>query len=57
MHLYWRIQQDLDCLGETLVFHDPRFKRSFRAWIEKNRSGLAWTLDLSGRDLTRISHN
>ena len=25
MFLYWRIQNDLKCLGETIQVHDPRF--------------------------------
>ena len=40
MHLYWRINQDLECLGEYLVFNDPRFVRCFKAWIFKNRDSL-----------------
>lgn len=41
MHLYWRIQKDLDCLGEILMFHDPGLARSIRDWARKNRDALA----------------
>jgi hypothetical protein len=40
MYLYWRVQQDLDCLGEVITFHDPRFIRSFQQWIRRNATGL-----------------
>ncbi|MDA8140086.1 MAG: hypothetical protein M0036_15665 [Desulfobacteraceae bacterium] len=45
MHLYWRIQQDLNCMGEFLVFNDPSFKRCFRDWMKKNAVGLAYVED------------
>jgi hypothetical protein len=38
MHLYWRIQQDLNCLGEIIIFHDPSLIRSLRTWLRKNYS-------------------
>ena len=40
MHLYWRIQQDLSCLGEIIMFHDPGLIRSIREWARKNRAAL-----------------
>jgi len=40
MHFYWRIQHELNCLGEFLVFRDPSFNRCFREWIRKNAGGL-----------------
>jgi len=40
MFLYWRIQQDLSCLGEYLQFHDPAMIRCMQAWIRKNYTGL-----------------
>jgi hypothetical protein len=40
MHIYWRIQQDLACLGETLLFHDPSLIRALREWVKKNHTGL-----------------
>ncbi len=42
MYLYWRIQQDLNCLGEFLIFRDPSFNRSFLQWMRKNAAGIAW---------------
>ncbi len=57
MHLYWRVQQDLKCLGETLVFHDPSFIRSFRAWMEKNACGLAMAEDYNGQDMLKTGTN
>jgi hypothetical protein len=41
MHVYWRVQQELNCLGEALKFVDPSLKRSFKQWLKKNASGLA----------------
>ena len=40
MYLYWRVQQDLYCLGETITFHDPRFIRCFQKWVRRNIAGL-----------------
>lgn len=57
MHLYWRIQQDLNCLGEILVFHDPRFNRSYREWIQKNVRGLANTMDFDLGDFITPGRN
>jgi hypothetical protein len=41
MYFYWRIMEELKYLGETLVFHDPSFKREYRLWVQKNQVGLA----------------
>jgi len=40
MHLYWRIQQDLNCLGESIYFHDPCLIRSLQKWVRKNKNSL-----------------
>jgi hypothetical protein len=45
MYLYWRVQQDLSCLGEAIVFHDPRFSREFRQWALRNIEGLRLAAD------------
>ncbi len=45
MYLYWRIQQDLTCLGEFLIFRDPSFNRCFREWMKKNATGVSWAED------------
>ena len=41
MQIYWRIQQDLNTMGETIRFHDPSLVRSLRTWVRKNFAGLA----------------
>lgn len=41
MYLYWRVQQDLSCLGEVIRFHDPALIRSLQIWVRKNYYGLA----------------
>lgn len=40
MHVYWRINHDLETLGERIVFHDPSFIRCFKQWFIKNLSSL-----------------
>ncbi len=40
MQLYWRVQQDLSCLGEIIRFHDPALIRSMQRWVRKNIGGL-----------------
>ncbi|GAB6095293.1 hypothetical protein JCM14469_15450 [Desulfatiferula olefinivorans] len=40
MYVYWRIQQDLDCIGQVIQFHDPAMARSLKAWVRKNYRGL-----------------
>lgn len=41
MYLYWRIQQDLNCLGEVIRFHDPAFANAFHKWMCKNFRSIA----------------
>ncbi len=40
MYFYWRIMEELKYLGESLVFHDPSFKREYCLWTQKNHAGL-----------------
>ncbi len=40
MFLYWRVQQELDCLDEVMVFHNPSFIRSYKNWMKRNASGI-----------------
>ena len=40
MYIYWRIQQDLTCLGEVIQFKDPAFKNAIRKWVKKNFGGI-----------------
>ncbi|MDX9786720.1 MAG: hypothetical protein RBT11_08085 [Desulfobacterales bacterium] len=54
MYLYWRIQQDLTCLGEVIYFHDPSFIRSLREWVRKNSGGIAMA---EGLDLAAAAAN
>jgi len=46
MYLYWRIQQDLNCLGEIIQFHDPGLIRCCRQWIRRNAGGIALTEEI-----------
>jgi hypothetical protein len=41
MYQYWRIQQDLNCLGEVIRFHDPAFINALQKWVRKNFSRIA----------------
>ncbi len=45
MYLYWRVQNDLDCMGEVIHFHDPGLIRCLQIWVRKNISGLAIAAD------------
>lgn len=45
MHLYWWIQNDLDCLGEVIQFTDPVLIRSMRQWVRKNMAALVMAED------------
>ena len=40
MHSYWRIIEELKCLGEVMVFHDPSLKRCYEEWICKKAKVL-----------------
>ncbi len=57
MHLYWRIQQDLNCLGEVIVFHHPGLIRCFRQWVRRNAAGLALAQGIELPKLLRPSLN
>lgn len=57
MYLYWRIQQDLSCLGEVIAFHDPRFIRSFQEWVRRNTTGLRLAEDLYSEQALRPNLN
>ncbi len=53
MFFYWRIQQDLSCLGEYLIFRDPGLSRCWQAWMRRNAAGIVlaedWGLDSNDR--------
>ena len=57
MQLYWRIQQDLYCLGELIRFHDPCLARAMRCWVRKNATGLALAESLSLSLYLQVSLN
>ncbi len=57
MYLYWRVQHDLSCLGEMIVFHEPCFIRSLRQWVRKNATGIAQAEVFSLAELVRPSMN
>ena len=46
MYLYWRIQQDLNCLGETIYFHDPGLIRCQKEWVRRNIAGICLAEDV-----------
>lgn len=57
MYFYWRVQQDLNCIGETLTFIDPSIKRCYWLWMRKNASGIALAEGLPVDALFRPSLN
>ena len=57
MYLYWRIQQDLNCLGELLIFHDPRFSRAMRNWVRRNAGGIALAEGLNSGNALQARRN
>lgn len=57
MYLYWHIQQDLNFLGEFILFHDPVMIQSFKKWVRKNAAGLAMAENINGTDLKRMFIN
>ncbi|HHP7235454.1 MAG TPA: hypothetical protein ACFCUC_12550 [Desulfobacterales bacterium] len=57
MHLYWRIQQDLECLREFIRFEDPVLSRSFRQWLRKNFAAVTLAEDLLQLEVPWMSLN
>jgi hypothetical protein len=51
MYLYWRVQQDLNCLGEVILFHDLRLIRCHRQWVRRNIGGIALAEELDMKKL------
>ena len=47
MHIYWRIQQELNEMGHHLIFHHPSLIRAFENWVRKNAAGLRVAEDIS----------
>ncbi|MDY6824584.1 MAG: hypothetical protein SWH68_12425 [Thermodesulfobacteriota bacterium] len=57
MYLYWRIQQDLNCMKEVIQFHDPALIRAMHVWVEKNFARLAMAEGLFDDKRAEISRN
>ncbi len=57
MYLYWRINNDLNCLGESIKFHDPVFIRCYKQWIKENASALVLAEDLINMDSFNVCLN
>lgn len=57
MYLYWRINNDLNCLGENMLFHDPVFIRCYNQWLKKNAYVLAMAEGLLDMDYLNVSLN
>jgi hypothetical protein len=41
MFICWRVQQDLSCLKEILLFHDPGLIRCCRQWVRCHAAAIA----------------
>ncbi|MDZ7761776.1 MAG: hypothetical protein U5L00_16165 [Desulfovermiculus sp.] len=41
MYLYWRIQQDLNCIGEFIMFQDPALRNAMYNWAKRNFNRMA----------------
>ena len=57
MHLYWRVQLDLNEMGSVLILHNPNLIRAFRLWIKKNAGGLAIAQNLTAGDFLSMKAN
>ena len=57
MYVYWRINNDLNCIGESIVFHDPAFIRSYRQWVSENAYALALAEGLPVDEPIQVSLN
>jgi hypothetical protein len=57
MYLYWRINNDLNCLGESIKFHDPVFIRCYHQWIKDNATALILAEDLISNDSLNVCLN
>lgn len=57
MQIYWRVQQDLNCLGEVILFHDPSLLRSLRQWIRRNYIGLTLAEEISYTNWSTANRN
>jgi len=54
MLFYWRVQSDLNEIGNLLVFKHPNLSREFKKWVRKNAGGLALTEDFTWDTIERL---
>jgi hypothetical protein len=47
MYIYWRVQQDLNEMGNIIIFHHAGIIRELKKWVSKNSAGLALAEDLT----------
>lgn len=57
MYIYWRVQQDLNEIGNVIIFHHSGLIRELSRWVSKNASGLAMSEDMTPHDLIKMSVN
>ena len=59
MYIYWRIQSDLNELGNFLIFNHPNLQREFEKWVRRNSGGLSIAENLAHAtiDLHDLSQN
>lgn len=55
MYLYWRIQQDLSCIGENIQFHDPAIINALHKWVRKNFNRLSMVENLNSNDYSIVT--
>jgi hypothetical protein len=51
MYIYWRVQQDLSEMGNTIIFYNPSLIRAFKKWCTKNAASLIVAEGLGPKDL------
>lgn len=40
MHLYWRVIEELEYLGEKVQLRDPNLSREYISWLQKKSTSL-----------------
>jgi hypothetical protein len=55
MLFYWRVQSDLNEIGNLLIFKHPNLSREYERWVRKNAGGLALAEDLPQSIIERLS--
>ncbi len=54
MHLYWRVQSDLNEIGNHLILVHPNLIREYKKWIRKNARGLALAEGITWETVQRL---